>query len=105
MSPHRRRLTREHSPQNGRCLICRKTPWTAGVVGCVALDVRGLPRVPHSWPEGLLLDGEPLGDHDPCQCGTLPGLLHHWPCDIELCPHADEHPDDGEQLFCCGCIP
>ena len=95
-----RRSPRRHSPQNGRCPICHKTPFTAGVVGCVALDVRGLPRLPHAWPAELL-----LGDHDPCQCGTEPGLLHHWPCKLEICPHADEHPDNGEQLMFCGCIP
>lgn len=52
-----------------------------------------------------MLDDRALGDGDPCQCAALPGEFHHQPCDVELCPHATEHPDDGEQLMFCGCIP
>ena len=66
---------------------------------CEAFDVRGRPRVPLSWPDDL---GIPAGN--PCQCGTQVGGLHHHECDIELCPWADEHPDDGEQLLYCGCL-
>ncbi len=32
----------------------------------------------------------------------MPGGWHHCKCSLEVCPWADEHPDDGEQLLYCG---
>lgn len=48
-------------------------------------------------------DWDNFRDDVPCPCGTLPGGFHHWECSYEVCPWADEHPEDGEQLLFCGC--
>ncbi len=87
------------------CPGCGQDPWAEDVTSCVQKDVRGRPGVPHSWPEPT--DAEDIdlfSDTNPCQCGAMPGGFHHWECGLEICPWADEHPDDGEQLLYCGCF-
>jgi hypothetical protein len=75
------------------------------VTTCNPKDVRGRAGVPHVWPEpGTAEEIDLFADDNPCQCGARVGGFHHWPCDLEICPWADEHPDDGEQLLCCGCF-
>ena len=100
VSRHGRLSRRPARPCPPRCSWCGRVPWSGGPSSCTeAVTVRGLPRLAHAWP-----DDEDYADQPPCQCGTPVGGLHHDECDIELCPWADDHPDDGEQLLCCGCL-
>lgn len=96
--PHR--ITRAQSHlKHTVCRFCLRNPWAADVDGCVEFLIRdGRPRVPLTWPPDL-----DIPDDNPCECGAMPGRLHHYQCGLELCPFADDHPDDGEQLLFCGC--
>jgi hypothetical protein len=106
--PRSRRLGNRHVTRRPRdlacrqpeewCTICGQDPWGDGVDGCADLLVRGRHRIPLSWPPD-----EDIPPDNPCQCGAQVGYLHHDGCDIEICPWADEHPDEGEQLLCCEC--
>lgn len=80
------------------CHFCARDPW-GEVLGCIDFPIRGRSRLPHEWPADL---GIP--DDNPCQCGARVGHLHHYGCDIEVCPWSEEHPDEGERLLGCGCI-
>jgi hypothetical protein len=86
------------------CPGCGLDPRAEGVTTCRPKDVRGRQPEPHSWPEPTTAEEiELFTDHNPCPCGAMPGGYHHWECSLEVCPWADEHPDDGEQLLYCGC--
>ncbi len=101
---HRRRTSRSAYLCEGRCLGCGRNPWAPDVTSCKPKDVRGRRPEPHSWPEPTEEWPDPPGDDNPCSCGAHVGGYHHWLCSIEVCPWAAEHPDDGEQLLCCGCF-
>lgn len=86
------------------CPGCGRDPWAEDVTSCKPKDVRGRQPEPHSWPEATTAEEVTLyADDNPCPCGAMPGGWHHWECSLEVCPWADEHPDDGEQLLYCGC--
>jgi hypothetical protein len=101
----RPRLGRRPPRDPDPCPGCGRDPWEDDDhPGCEPKDVRGLtPRV-HTWPEPTTAEEFDLfADSNPCECGAIPGSYHHWDCGLEVCPFADLHPDDGEQLLCCGC--
>ncbi len=102
--PSGRTTPRPEPSAPGLCRGCGQDSWADGVTGCQAKSVRGLTPPVHSWPAPTPDWPDPPGDNNPCSCGAMPGGFHHWLCDLELCPFADLHPDDGEQLLYCGCF-
>lgn len=94
---HPRRSVRQSCP--AKCPGCGRDPWAPGVTSCEPKDVRGRTSGPHVWP-----DEDYFSDQGPCSCGAAVGGFHHHECSIELCPWADTHPDEGEQLMYCGCF-
>lgn len=101
---HLRRRPVKPCPKPGRCLFCWRIldNYPDGVT-CKAKDVRGRPGIPHSWA-ALAGDDDCPDDTVVCPCGAPVGGFHHWECDLEICPWADEHPDEGEQLLYCPCF-
>ncbi len=86
------------------CPGCGRNPWAdLDGTSCTPKVVRGRRGVPHSWPEPTPEWPDPPGDDNPCSCGAPVGGFHHWGCGLEVCPWAEEHPDDGQQLLYCGC--
>jgi hypothetical protein len=81
------------------CRWCQRNAWAQDVTGCIEFTVNGLERLPVSWPPDMRIP-----DSNPCGCGAHVGQWHHADCSLEMCPWADEHPDDGEQLTYCGCL-
>lgn len=100
-----RRRPRSPRRHNLPCGGCGRDPWAYDDhPGCEPKDVRGLPGIPHAWPEPLTAEDFVIfTDDNPCRCGAMVGSHHHWECSLELCPWADTHPEAGEQLLCCGC--
>ncbi len=85
------------------CPGCGRNPWDEDVTSCRPKNVRGLTPPVHSWPLPTEEWPDPPGDDNRCACGAMPGGYHHWGCSLEVCPFAELHPDDGEQLLHCGC--
>lgn len=100
------RRRRRHTPRD-LCGFCNRLAWdsAAEIRSCIDFSVRGRNRVPHQWPDPQTPDEIDLfSDSNPCKCSAPVGGRHHYGCDIEVCPWADDHPDDGEQALCCGCF-
>ncbi|MEM3858781.1 MAG: hypothetical protein QW478_05170 [Candidatus Micrarchaeaceae archaeon] len=80
--------------KNIKCPICKKTMRRG--VGCdyqlIQINGKVYPR--SAYHSGL--DNNFVGEycHD---CGVKEGQIHHWGCDVEVCPRC------GKQLISCNC--
>lgn len=103
---HRTRERRPAKPCADICAYCGVEIWTeAALRGCKPKNIRGRASIRHIWPDPETPEeAEIFADDSPCRCGALPGTYHHWECNLEFCPWAADHPDDGVQLLYCGCF-
>ncbi len=103
---HRRRKRRPTKPCADICAFCGvDTASERASQGCKPKNVRGRASIRHVWPDpATAAEAELFADDSPCHCGALPGTYHHWECNLEFCPWAADHPDDGVQLLYCGCF-
>ena len=103
---HDLRNRRPRRPCADICALCGvDTASERASQGCKPKNIRGRASIRHVWPDPETPEEvEIFADDSPCHCGALPGAYHHWECNLEFCPWADDHPDGGEQLLYCGCF-